>query len=70
MNSVNGVDTYRYRDVELWIASSTNLWCSGPGYGCYAWIGNDGGCGGNCGNCDAQASPPWNPHWSYRIFVR
>lgn len=70
MNQNNGVNTYRYRDVELWVNSSSNVWSSAPSYGRYKWIGNDGGCGGNCGSADASGGPPWNPHWSYRIFVR
>ena len=65
-----GNNCYRYKDVELWVNSSSNLWCSGPGNGSYAWIGTDGGCGGKCGNCDSKAGPPYKPHWTYRIYVR
>ncbi|MSP93485.1 MAG: hypothetical protein EXR79_17120 [Myxococcales bacterium] len=65
-----GNNCYRYRDVELWVNSGSNLWCTAPGEGSYGWIGTDGGCGGNCGGCDSAKSPPFTPYWTYRIFVR
>jgi hypothetical protein len=68
---------YRYKDVELWVNSTTNLWCSVPAPGSYKWIGTDGGCGFNCNNtcgsgcnCEVNASPGYSPYWTYRIYVR
>jgi hypothetical protein len=65
-----GSNCYRYRDVELWVNSTANLWCTAPGPGSYGWIGTDGGCGGSCGSCDSTKSPPYAPYWTYRMFVR
>ena len=65
-----GNNCYRYKDVELWVNSGSNLWCTKPGNGSYKWIGSDGGCGGSCGSCDSTASPPYSPYWTYRIYVR
>ncbi|MFZ4578789.1 MAG: fibrinogen-like YCDxxxxGGGW domain-containing protein [Myxococcota bacterium] len=65
-----GNNCYRYRDVELWVNSGSNLWCSSPGVGSYGWIGTDGGCGGSCGSCDSTKGPPYTPYWTYRMFVR
>jgi subtilisin-like proprotein convertase family protein len=70
MNQSSGNNTYRYKDVELWVNSTANVWCQAPGKGSFKWIGTDGGCGGNCGNCDSKASPPYSPYWVYRIYVR
>ncbi len=65
-----GSNCYRYKDVELWVASNSNLWCTKPGAGSYAWIGSDGGCGSSCGSCESTAGPGYSPYWTYRIFVR
>ncbi len=65
-----GVNCYRYRDVELWVNSNSNLWCTPPGDGSYGWIGTDGGCGSNCGPCEGTKSPPYTPYWTYRMYVR
>jgi hypothetical protein len=64
------VNCYRYRDVELWVNSASNLWCSPPTPGSYKWIGTDGGLGNNGGTCDITAGPPWPQYWTYRIYVR
>lgn len=61
---------YRYRDVELWVNSATNLWNALPGPGSFKWIGTDGGCGGSCGTADTVAGPGYSPYWTYRIYVR
>ena len=61
---------YRNMDVELWVDSSSNLWCTAPGNGSYAWLGNDGTCGGHCGSCQNDAGPGYSPYWTYRIYVR
>ena len=65
-----GNNCYRYKDVELWVNSGSNLWCTKPGPGSYAWIGSDGGCGGSCSNCETLAAPAYSPYWTYRIYVR
>ena len=65
-----GVNCYRYRDVELWVNSNGNLWCSRPGPGSYGWIGNDGGCGDQCGSCDTIKSGAYYELWTYRMFIR
>ena len=70
MNSGICTNCYRYKDVELWVNSSTNLWCTSPSTGSFAWIGTDGGCGGSCSGCESTASPPYTPYWTYRIYVR
>jgi hypothetical protein len=62
--------TYRQMDVELWVNSSNNLWCTGPGNGSYAWLGSDGTCGVSCGSCQNDAGPGYSPYWTYRIYVR
>ena len=64
------VNCYRYRDVELWVNSNGNLWCSRPGPGSYGWIGNDGGCGDQCGSCDTIKSGAYYELWTYRMFIR
>ena len=68
-----GVLCYRYRDVELWVNSTANLWCSQNVPNIYKWVGTDGGCGANCaatGPCDDIAGPGYSPYWTYRIYVR
>jgi len=71
MNSSIGNGTlYRQKDVELWVNTSTNLWCTSPSTGTYAWLGSDGTCGSNCGSCDSIAGPGYTPYWTYRIYVR
>ena len=62
--------SYRQKDVELWVGSGSNQWCSPPGTGSYAWLGSDGTCGGSCGSCDSTAGPGYTPYWTYRIYVR
>ena len=65
-----GVNCYRFWDVELWVNTNANVWCSAanlPGF--YKWIGDDGGCGGPaCNGC--YISAPWVDVWTYRIYVR
>ena len=61
---------WRYRDVELWVNSKTNVWSSAPAEGTYKWIGTDGGCGTLCGVEDNISGPGYSPFWTYRIFVR
>jgi hypothetical protein len=70
-----GNNCYRYRDVELWVNSGSNLWCTTvTGPGTYAWIGTDGGCGPSCisgsASCDDHKGGPYSPYWTYRIYVR
>jgi len=72
MNSTHtaGSTAYRQKDVELWVNSGSNLWCTGPSEGSYAWLGSDGTCGSACGSCDSIAGPGYTPYWTYRIYVR
>ena len=61
----------RYRDVELWVDSNANLWCTAPSPGTYAWIGTDGGNGDRVDSaCEHVAGPGHSPYWTYRIYVR
>ncbi len=72
-----GVNCYRYRDVELWVNSASNLWCTPSTPGTYGWIGTDGSCGSSCNNscgtgcnCDVVKGQGYSPYWTYRIYVR
>jgi hypothetical protein len=65
-----GVNCYRYRDVELWVNSGGNLWCSRPVNGSYGWIGLDGGCGDSCDDCEQNKGGAYAETWTYRMFVR
>jgi len=64
-----GINCFRYRDVELWVDSTSNLWCTRPVPSSYAFIGRDGGCGDQCGGCDA-AKGTFSEIWTYRIYIR
>ncbi len=66
----NAENSHRYKDVELWVDSTSNLWCSAPGPGTYKWIGTDGGMGASGGTCDVDGGPGWSQYWTYRIYVR
>jgi hypothetical protein len=65
-----GNNCYRYKDVELWVESNSNLWCSPSSPGTIKWVGTDGGCGSSCGGCDTQVAPYLPDYWTYRIYVR
>jgi hypothetical protein len=65
-----GNNCYRFRDVELWVESANNLWCSAGSPGTHKWVGTDGGCGQNCSDCDSRVAPYLPDYWTYRIYVR
>lgn len=70
-----GVNCYRYKDVELWVNSNSNLWCTAASTdGTYGWIGTDGKCGASCNNsgdnCEVIKGEAYSPYWTYRIYVR
>ncbi|HYV44482.1 MAG TPA: fibrinogen-like YCDxxxxGGGW domain-containing protein [Myxococcaceae bacterium] len=73
-----GINCYRYRDVELWVNSNSNLWCTAANSdGVYGWIGTDGSCGTSCNNsngtgsnCEVVKGMGYSPYWTYRIYIR
>ncbi len=66
-----GTNCYRYWDVELWVNSASNLWCTNPGSadGQFKWIGSDGGDGPTSGGCSLVPGR-YSPYWTYRIYVK
>jgi hypothetical protein len=57
-------------DVELWLNSSANLWCTRPSEGSYKTVGNDTWCGDLCDGCYEAQGPSYYQAWTYRVFVR
>lgn len=70
MNESSGFNVYRYRDVELWVNSGANLWCTPATASTYGWIGHDGGCGTACDDCEQNKGGPLPELWTYRMFIR
>ena len=66
-----GVNCQRYRDVELWVDSAANIYCTIPTPSTYGWIGRDGGCGASCpANCDEVKGGSFYELWTYRMYIR
>lgn len=65
-----GNNCYRFRDVELWVNSATNLWATPAAEGSFGWIGNDGGCGGSCDDSEQNKNGQYPRLWTYHLYVR
>lgn len=61
---------YMANDVELWVNSSTNLWCNRPVEGSFKTVGSDTWCGDLCDACYETQGPSYYQAWTYRIYVR
>jgi hypothetical protein len=61
---------YLATDVELWVNSTANLWCTRPSEGSFKTVGNDTWCGDVCDGCHEAQGPSYYQAWTYRVFVR